>query len=342
MNRVETIQSLFAMTTQTATHAPAVCRSSILFRTWPPLLALGMAVLLLVGCDTVASEQADPEPPASNTLVEMLNAELELTAAQQHSLREHDESVSLSAFGRFTNETPSDAAPGVLWTVAADLHETLTDAQKERLFERNRALRRELRSEMRDGPRGAAWSRLPRGVRQVLRKSLTDAQQEELRALHRELRSAIRDARNQLQEGTLSPEQFRTNVQELRTGFREDARAVLTDAQRERIQAIREAAAERRAERTAARTTVLNLTDAQQEAIGTARQDTRERIRTIRIEQISGARDRDEARQAIRDVRSAMHETLRETLTDVQYETIRLHRSLVLRVRARLVNERRG
>ncbi|PEN05097.1 hypothetical protein CRI93_13850 [Longimonas halophila] len=301
-----------------------------------------MAVLLLVGCDTVASEQADPEPPASNTLVEMLNAELELTAAQQHSLREHDESVSLSAFGRFTNETPSDAAPGVLWTVAADLHETLTDAQKERLFERNRALRRELRSEMRDGPRGAAWSRLPRGVRQVLRKSLTDAQQEELRALHRELRSAIRDARNQLQEGTLSPEQFRTNVQELRTGFREDARAVLTDAQRERIQAIREAAAERRAERTAARTTVLNLTDAQQEAIGTARQDTRERIRTIRIEQISGARDRDEARQAIRDVRSAMHETLRETLTDVQYETIRLHRSLVLRVRARLVNERRG
>jgi len=342
MNCVQSIQSLFAMTTQTATHAPAVSRSSILFRTWPPLLALGMAVLLLVGCDTVTSEQVDPEPPTSNPIVEMLNAELDLTAEQQRSLHDRAETVSLPAFGRSTRATASDADPGVLWTVAADLHETLTDAQKERLFERNRALRRELHSEMRDGPRGAVWNRLPRGVRQVLRESLTDAQQDELRALRRELRTAIRDARTQLQDGALTPEQFRTNVQELRTDFREDARAVLTDAQRERLQSLREAAAERRAERKAARTTVLNLTDAQQEAIGTTREDTRARIRTIRIEQISGARDRDEARQAIHDARSAMHETLRETLTDVQYETIRLHRSLVLRVRARLVNERRG
>jgi hypothetical protein len=301
-----------------------------------------MAILLLVGCDTVASEQADPEPPASNPLVEMLNAELDLTAEQQRSLHDRTEAVSLPAFGSSTRDTAASPAPGLLWTVAADLHETLTDAQKERLFERSRVLRRELRSEMRDSPRGAAWNRLPRGVRQVLRESLTDAQQDELRVLRREFRTAIRDARTQLQDGALTPEQFRTNVQELRTDFREDARAVLTAAQRERLQALREAAAERRAERKAARAEVLGLTDAQQETISTARQETRERIRTIRIEQISGARDRDDARQAIRDTRAAMHATLRETLTDVQYETIRLHRSLVLRVRARLVDERRG
>jgi hypothetical protein len=343
MNRVQSIQSLFVMYTQPVMHTPpAVSRFSTFLRTWPPLLALGVAILLLVGCDTVASDGVETEPQASNPLVEMLNAELDLTAEQQRSLRDRTEAVSLPAFGRSTRDTTSSPAPGMLWTVAADLQETLTDAQKERLFERNRALRRELRSEMRDGPRGAVWNRLPRGVRQVLRESLTDAQKEELRTLRRELRTAIRDTRNQLQEGTLSPAQFRTNVQELRTDFREDARAVLTDAQRERLQALREAAAERRAERQATRAEVLNLTDAQQEAIGTARQETRERIRTIRIEQISGTRNRDEARQAIRDVRSSMHETLRETLTDVQYETIRLHRSLVLRVRARLVNERRG
>ena len=337
MNRVQSIQSLFVMRTQ-----PAVPRFSLLFGTWSPIVALGIVTLLLVGCDTVASEQAAPEPLASNPLVEMLDAELDLTAEQQRSLRDRTETVSLPAFGRSPRDTTSSPAPGMLWTVAADLHATLTDAQKERLFERNRALRRELRSEMRDGPREAAWNRLPRGVRQILRASLTDAQQDELRALRRELRTAIRDARTQLQEGALTPEQFRTNVQELRTDFREDTRTVLTDEQRERLQSLREAAAERRAERKAIRAEVLGLTDAQQEAIGTARQETRARIRTIRIEQISGARDRDDARQAIRDTRSAMHETLRETLTDVQYETIRLHRSLVLRVRARLVDERRG
>lgn len=263
------------------------------------MLALGMIALLLAGCDTVASDSVETEPSESNPIVEMLNTELDLTAAQQRSLREHTESVSLPDVSTSTRNVPRDAAPGVLWTVAANVHDTLTDAQKERLFERNRVLRRELRT-------------------------------------------AVRDARNQLQDSTLTPEQFRTTVQELRTDFREDAQAVLTDAQRERLQAFRAAAAERRAERKATRAEVLNLTDAQQEALGAARQDTRARIRTIRTEQISGTRDRDETRRAIRDARSAMHETLRDTLTDAQYETIRLHRSLVLRVRARLATERRG
>lgn len=299
---------------------------------WLGLPALLLGIAVLVGCDTATSAQSDPEPPRAGAFLQALDNELQFSDAQWSVMQRHQSALTAR------EDDPAPRAPGALWFLAADLNDLLSASQKERFNESTRTLQRELRREMR-GERQGPRDRRAR-LRDRMQELLTEAQQEEVRTLRMAQRDAMQAAREQLRAGTLTPEAFRTRVEELRAAFRSDVETLLTDAQRTALQERREAASERRAARQAARADVLALTEAQQDALTEARQTMREQMRSIRRNHQGAVSDRSAMREAMREARAALRAALQETLTEQQMAILQIHRGLTVRVRTHAAERR--
>jgi hypothetical protein len=218
-----------------------------------PVAVLGIAVLL-GGCDSASSTDAISDNTSAAETAALSDAVSTLSAAA--SLSDDETSALRKRLAQYDGER----TPGMLWTVAADAHEQLTDEQIGALTNRmqeRRAQRRE------DGPR-----RGPRGqFRQVLRHRLrgldfTEDQKQEVRTLRAEYRDEMQAFRNECRDETLS-EADAEAWRALRTEMREAFRDALTDEQRRQLDVRRDAFKSRRAQIRDARAEALDLTDEQ-------------------------------------------------------------------------------
>jgi Spy/CpxP family protein refolding chaperone len=216
-----------------------------------PAAVLGIA-MVLGGCDSTSpADEADDTPTveaaALSDAVSALSTAAALSDDETRALRKR------------LAQYDGDRTPGVLWTVAADVHQQLTDDQIEALRARVQERRAERRE---DGPRGPR-GHFRRGLHHRLEDlDLSDAQKEELRALRAEYRDEMQAFREACREGTLSEadaEAWRALRAEMRAAFRD----VLTDEQRRQIDARREEFEDRREQIRDARAEALDLTDEQ-------------------------------------------------------------------------------
>jgi Spy/CpxP family protein refolding chaperone len=217
-----------------------------------PAAVLGVA-MVLGGCDSTSpADEADDTPTveaaALSDAVTSLSTAASLSDDQANALRER-----LATYD-------GERTPGLLWAVAADAHQQLTDDQMAALrarIQERRADRRE--NGPRRGPRGPFRKALRHRLQAL---DLTDVQREELRAFRAEYRDEMQSFREACREGTLS-EADAEAWRALRTEMREAFRDVLTDEQRQQLDARRDELEDRREQIRDARAEALDLTDEQ-------------------------------------------------------------------------------
>jgi hypothetical protein len=218
-----------------------------------PVFLLGGAVLL-GGCDaTSTADEAEGDAPqmaseALSAAVSTLTTATSLSTEQANALRKR-----LAKYD-------GDREPGMLWLVAADVHDQLTEEQIEVLKRRVREHRADRRQ---DGSRREARGHFRKMLRHRLGAlDLSDAQKEDLRALRNEHRDEIQSFRRACRAGTVNEAEARA-WSERRTEMRDAFRTVLTEEQRQQIDARREDRRARREKVRAARADALDVTDEQ-------------------------------------------------------------------------------
>ncbi len=229
------------------------------FRTLTASL-LAMLMITLAACDSGTAPEAEQElaAEAAAALQTELTQELSLSSAQQGDVQ-----------GVMNRHEGQEHEPGFLWAMAAELQATLTDEQKQRLFDRTTKDRGDLCTsgrfgDMGEGPGGFG---LPRrggslgghgygfnGGGSCFDDVLTDEQKEAVDALRESFRAEIGVLREQRSDGALDQEAFREQLQALHDALAAEVDALLTDAQRDALEACRaDRQAEREAEREARR-----------------------------------------------------------------------------------------
>lgn len=307
-----------------------------------PLFLIGM--LAFSACDSALTENRSDNLAATSLddYASTLNDELGLTNDQYQTLR--------NTMARY-----EDREPGALWRVAADLQETLTDEQKERLLSFNGPFGgpnqgQGFRQGQRGGPHGGPGSpgmgspgmggpgMRGQGMQQgpgagALFDLLTDEQKAQIEELHTAFRAEVEPLHDALREGTLSREDFRTQVQALHEELKAAVEALLTDEQKAELERLREermqGREERQAEAKAVRDDVLGLDAATSSMFDAAIEAHRDEVQALRGEvRGNGAIDREALHDAISELRAAYVASLGDFLDAVQLEIVQIHGAL--------------
>ncbi|MEM1094341.1 MAG: hypothetical protein AAGJ10_07030 [Bacteroidota bacterium] len=302
------------------------------------LSSIGLALIFAFtfsACDSVDSNGEFSSEDEAEILATSLAQELSLTATQTTDLQ------------RSIVTNGDRGEPGYLWRVAAEMQANLTDAQRERLLElAANGFRPERNNGRRGGPqmgddrRGNDGRDRPGFVGPddrrgggLLDSLLTDDQKEAIRSIRESYKEQLKALVQQKRDGTITAEDFSTQMTALHEAMQAEIDAVLTDEQRaaiEEAKAAREAAREAwKAANEAVMIEVLGLTDDQVAALEALRADQQAAAEAIKAEVEAGTITREEAGEQFDALRTSGNETLQGILDATQYEIWLVHEMLI-------------
>jgi Spy/CpxP family protein refolding chaperone len=313
------------------------------------LAGIGVAALLLVvgaACDTLqavdgtsADAAVSDDAITLDALITSTTSPLGLSGSQSDQMGD--------VARRFQGEPPQ---PGALWTVAAEMHATLTSEQVDSLETRLRTVADRFAQRSGNGPRsgqgfepgtppmgGPGMGQGPSGPGMNGPRpsgpggpwaglDLTDEQREALHAIRSTYREQYQALIAEYEAGDVSENEAASAYVELASALRKAAHAVFTEEQRTQIEARRADNEARREELQAARNEALALSDGQANGFDAMRQLEMGPRRGLRL-----AHDFD----AWRIAREAL-------LTDVQTEITIVHAALAAEHMRRMMQQRRG
>ncbi len=296
-------------------------------RAFPLGLAACLLALGLLGCDGLSNEVA-PETTEVAQLAEAVAQDLQLSAPATNTLRD--------SFDRHRDRFPE---PGFLWHVTADLQASLSEEQKQRLLDRPVFPLSALHGGLRPGP---GFRQDPPLAHLADELELTDAQLEELEALRAAYKPQIQALLDMRKEGSLDPDDFRAQLEALHEEMRAAMDALLTDAQRTKLAALRaEAETQRGAAREAERAAmieVLALTEAQRADLAALHAQWEAEREALREAFVNGEIDREMLAESF----AAFDAALADILTPTQLEIVQIHRALLARLQRRMLARRGG
>ncbi|NNF03975.1 MAG: hypothetical protein HKN17_05875 [Rhodothermales bacterium] len=303
-------------------------------------LGIALVALVAAGCDSSSGALSTSGVDDQSDSFVLLTSDLGLSADDAAAV-----AAKMDGFETASVDAPD---PGFLWELAAQIHASLNEEQLDQLLQRIEASRiNQQVGGVGDGVRRGVRGRLAArraGMRRALSHlELTDEQKEEVRAIHEASRDEIRALLDQ--RGSIDADTFREQMTALREEIRTSVEAILTDEQLEQLEALREEAEVRRAERSAEREArreesraamvdVLGLTDAQVSALEELFSDRDARRDAIRELVESGA-DREEIRANLETERAAHVEAVMEIVDERQFEIMQIHGFLAKRFAAR-------
>jgi len=298
-------------------------------------LFLALFAITMAACDANSNADDEFDTLEVQDLFTSVSSELSLTTSQQAqfaaSLKNHDH---------------GDRTPGYLWIVADSLSQTLTDEQKAELLSRTPFMEG---ADMFRGLHGFPGGGEYYGVGGFMGASshhgmspedvvlnLTAEQQTQLQAIHDTYRTEFKALAEAHRGGTITDEDFITQMRALHEAKRADIEAVLTADQLAALadfRADREADFEAfRAEVKVVRDNVLGLTASESETFDNILADQLE-AREILMEQFQAG---DLSPAALNDeieaLMAAKTEALMALLSDGQYEVVQIHDALTVRV----------
>lgn len=306
-----------------------------------------LMMITLAACDSSTAPDVEQELAAqsADALEADLTQSLSLSTQQQGELER--------VRNRFDGQ---EHAPGYLWTLSAELQATLTDEQKQELFNRTTPDRGDICEsgrfgDMGEGPGGFG---LPKpgghmgghgygfnGGGSCLSGVLTDEQNSAIDTLREALKAEVDGLRAERAAGTLEQDAFRDQLQALMDAHKADIDALLSDEQRNAIEACRaerqaERAAEREARRAADRAAMsaaLGLTADLEATIFALLDDHKAEVQDLLQQfqdQLIACTD---FQTTMTDLKAAHDESLQALLDDTQWEIVMIHRALSHRMR---------
>lgn len=313
------------------------------------ITALVLMMTLLAACDST-SGVGEPDEYGADTFEEtvaLIAFDLGLSA---------DEAATLSAsFSRHGDgDHDDDHEPGFLWRVAAELQATLSEEQKQRIFER---LERSGSQDGRGGPGNRMQQRpVRRGGQQgpgadqddsrgnpLAQLNLSDEQKEAIKAIRESYKPQIEVIL--AQRDALSRTEIKEQLDELHEQIKAEVEGVLTDEQKAQLEEMKAAAEARRAEREAQMQAnreaakavmieVLGLTNDQITALEELRESAEAEREAIKALIESGA-DRETVKAQAEAQREAHQAAMISVFTDTQYEIVRIHEAISMRFKAK-------
>ena len=302
---------------------------------YKPLLSSIVLLFVLAACDsTTANDDLTDSELAQ--LSEIISDEISMTDDQRGAF---DESLERNGGDRFNRE------PGFLWTVAADLQASLTDEQKEELFNGTEEVEEGLSfrgllgfpgAGGRYGLGGFMGGSRRHGISPVdSALDLTEDQEAALTEIHTRYKDEFRALAESFRNEELTQDEVLAQLIALREAKHTEILDVLTDEQEailEENRAEREARFEEyREEVNAVRNEVLGLTEEEATAIDALYEEQLE-VRENLIEQVqAGTLTVVDFQAEIDTLESARQEVLAGLLNDLQFEIVQIHDALTVR-----------
>lgn len=314
-----------------------------------------VAIVLFAACDS-ASGLSDTNTESDNASIaasiSTIMTDLNLSSSESAALR-----ASFAKFG--DGDDAAGREPGFLWRVAAELHATLSDEQKAKLYERIEEAGRKERAGSGSGGQGVHGQRSGQGgpgMRAgqgghggqagqggpgLTRIDLTDAQQEQIAAIREAYKPQIEAVLEQ--KDTLSRAEIKAALETIHEAVRGEVEALLTDEQKTALAELKAEAEARRAEMEGERDAnreasklvmieVLGLSTDQVAALDQLHSSGAEDRAAIEALVELGA-DREEVIAAVEALRDAHQAELASILDVTQYEITLIHNALASRMK---------
>jgi len=293
------------------------------------ILPVSTFLLITVGCDNPAQDNAvELDSSELQDLSSELASDLGLSQSSANEVND-----VLNRYGRGGKHRE----PGFLWKVAGELTVKLSEEEKARLFEK---------MEEHDIPlfgdankRGTKFRGGKRGGHDFggIVRVLTDDQKASFKEIMVSYKEKFEAINNQVNDGSISKEDARTQMAALKEAMKAEIGALLTDEQRAQIEQNKaEWEAKRQEYRDASKAVmvdVLEMTSDQISKFDAINQEARDAAKALFEQAKNGDINRTSLREGLKNIFTEKNEKFEALFSVSQIEIIKIHKALELRMK---------
>ena len=285
--------------------------------------------MLVVGCDTMNNDSdVNLDDPELQALAEGLNTDIGLSKSSDNAFKD--------ALNRHGKDGKHRRDPGFLWKVAAEMQESLTQEEKDKMFAWMDAhsvafLHAPERKDHR-GPKGDKG-----GMDIRLMMTVMDAdQQAALKNIMDSYRSQMDEVLRAMKDGTKDEATAKAEIEALELAMKNEIDSLLSEDQKDRIDRLQADMKQKRddafqSERDAM-VTALDMTEDQEAGLAEINQKHADALKALfeEMKNAGDSADRKEFGDRIKDLSVTRNNELELLFNDKQLEVIKVHASLVM------------
>ena len=285
--------------------------------------------LLVAGCDTMNNDSdVSLDDPELQALAEGLNADIGLSKSSDDAFKD--------ALNRHGKDGKHRRDPGFLWNVAAEMQESLTQEEKDKMFEWMDANSVAfLHAPERKDHRGPKGDKGGIDIRLMMTVMDTD-QQEALKNIMDSYRSQMDAVMRAMKDGTKDEATAKAEIEALELAMKNEIDSLLTDDQKDRIDRLQADMKQKRDDafqlERDAMVAALEMTTEQEASLAEINQKHEDALKALfeEMKNAGDSADRKGFEDRIKDLNATRNNELELLFSDKQLEVVKVHASLVM------------
>ena len=285
--------------------------------------------LLVAGCDTMNNDSdVSLDDPELQALAEGLNADIGLSKSSDDAFKD--------ALNRHGKDGKHRRDPGFLWNVAAEMQGSLTQEEKDKMFEWMDANSVAfLHAPGRKDHRGPKGDKGGIDIRLMMTVMDTD-QQEALKNIMDSYRSQMDAVMRAMKDGTKDEATAKAEIEALELAMKNEIDSLLTDDQKDRIDRLQADMKQKRDDafqlERDAMVAALEMTTEQEASLAEINQKHEDALKALfeEMKNAGDSADRKGFEDRIKDLNATRNNELELLFSDKQLEVVKVHASLVM------------
>ena len=285
--------------------------------------------MFVVGCDTMNSDSdVNLDDPELQALAEGLNADIGLSKSSDDAFKD--------ALNRHGKDGKHRRDPGFLWNVAAEMQESLSQEEKDKMFEWMDANSVAfLHAPERKDHRGPKGDKGGIDIRLMMTVMDTD-QQEALKNIMGSYRSQMDEVLRAMKDGTKDEATAKAEIEALELAMKNEIDSLLTDEQKDRIDRLQADMKQKRDDafqlERDAMVAALEMSADQEAGLAEINQKHADALKALfeEMKNAGDSADRKDFEDRIKDLSVTRNNELELLFSDNQLEVIKVHASLVM------------
>jgi len=285
--------------------------------------------LLIAGCETMNNDSdVSLDDPELQALAEGLNADIGLSKSSDDAFKD--------ALNRHGKDGKHRRDPGFLWNVAAEMQGSLTQEEKDKMFEWMDANSVAfLHAPERKDHRGPKGDKGGIDIRLMMTVMDTD-QQEALKNIMDSYRSQMDAVMRAMKDGTKDEATAKAEIEALELAMKNEIDSLLTDDQKDRIDRLQADMKQKRDDafqlERDAMVAALEMTTEQEASLAEINQKHEDALKALfeEMKNAGDSADRKGFEDRIKDLNATRNNELELLFSDKQLEVVKVHASLVM------------
>tara|TARA_B100000401_G_scaffold374537_1_gene274242 strand:+ start:1576 stop:2547 length:972 start_codon:yes stop_codon:yes gene_type:complete len=285
--------------------------------------------LLVAGCDTMNNDSdVSLDDPELQALAEGLNADIGLSKSSDDAFKD--------ALNRHGKDGKHRRDPGFLWNVAAEMQESLTQEEKDKMFEWMDANSVAfLHAPERKDHRGPKGDKGGIDIRLMMTVMDTD-QQEALKNIMDSYRSQMDAVMRAMKDGMKDEAAAKAEIEALELAMKNEIDSLLTDDQKDRLDRLQADMKQKRDDafqlERDAMVAALEMTTEQEASLAEINQKHEDALKALfeEMKNAGDSADRKGFEDRIKDLNATRNNELELLFSDKQLEVVKVHASLVM------------